>query len=252
MEPDLLPPQFIMLTPDGLARVAVKVDRVGDIDPFIRQLAADTPVVVPRAFVLGDKPVHMAVSQRNLTLFTRLDHFNITTTYATHSRGVVTPAFAAPTPGAVTLTCKWVAPANMALWFVALFDVNATPRCVYSRSSLAVACTEERHKGVFRLPLPNIYENGRLCLGRNEPATVQPDASDPMFTVFERAAGVFNRSSWNSDLLHTANAPARARTFQFSLANNESVNVDPAWPTFFDRISNTDFNNLPLTHPAFL
>lgn len=242
-----------MLSDDGVFhRAVVSIEALGSADTQLRALAADVQVFVPRCFATPDGPVHLASGPRTVTLFCRLPNFKIDTFYATASEGKVTPVFAR-NPGAIQMAPTFQPPDNMVIWFVSVFDIGSNGRCIYNRSNLAITSTDQNVKGAFKLPLPNVYGTGKLCLGSSTVvATIQPNSDQPVHQTFLNALEVFKRSRWNADLLHENRAEHTASMFTFDASTGVSVDVPRNWHTFLIKISNADFNGLPLQNPHYL
>ncbi len=249
-----LPNQFFTLTPSGFQRVSIHIDPCGDADAQLRTLANSTPTVTPRMFMGPSGPAHVAVTAAAVTIFTVVPKFNLTTTYASVTvagRQLLKPVFA-EVRGAVRMSPEWTPPSNMKVWFVSVLPITSgAPK--YARSNLIATCTNEGVNGAFWLPLPNIYNTGKLCLG-SEASTVvdiHPNTTTPLDRVFMNALNLFHSSSWNSDLLHTTDEGVRNRLFLFDPATNK-VAVSPTdWQTWLPRLSNEDYNNLPLNNPIY-
>lgn len=103
------------------------------------------------------------------------------------------------------MTLDYLPPQEMAL-FLAV-DAKLTGSAYKSQSHLLFACdwrtctpgagaVPQESSGFFKLPLPNTYSDGRICLGRGNESVQAPSAAE----LLARTHTILQNSVWNQDL----------------------------------------------------
>lgn len=253
-----LPSNSFLLTPTGFKKLQIVITDCGSAEEELRKLAADAPVTIPRAFVTtANGPVHMAATSTSVTLFGLVPSFRLSTHYSPHPTlpGKLTPVFrrAEGARDTLQLSCEFTPPPNMRVWFITHHITQpAVPgRSQYSRSFLVASCTDAGVPGLFKLPLPNIYEDCKLCLGNGTEGTIQPDHNAPLEKVFKNAFDIFYSSTWNGDLLQSISLDCTRAMFVMDGTTNKSVPGPTDWYRNNLQVSSAFYNSLPLANPHF-
>lgn len=249
-----LPQRFFIIGEQNgtFERVEVVRSPLADVDSQLRNLAQELAMFIPRLFILPESRLACSASltSKLLTLVCRLPSLRMSTYWRvvpasreTANKPTIVPHFV-PADGAIRLAPEWLPPADMALFFLSHFDAHPTG-WLYNRSSLAAIHTNKAVHGFFKLPLPNIYPNCKLCLG-NDGNHIQPDVRAPLSVVMEKSLNVFQNSGWNADLLASNPVDIIHQFFRFSAEDNKTpMPARTDWPAHFIKVSNSDFNNIP-------
>ena len=188
----------------------------GDVE-VAAHLATAAVTTVPNAFKLYGSPVHIAKQGKQSFISTRIPTLALATHFMVED-GVLVPSFKATTDS-VLLNLVWTPPANMTLHLgVALGTSGHEP--VFHEAFLVA--TLARESGTFRLPLPNLYKHGPICLGRSE------FSADTLSSMMEQVIMQMQTALWNTDLLDNADNGRRKNLFSYSLADNSQVNTAAA------------------------
>lgn len=246
-----LPPRFYQLSDAGtFERVEIHRYPLIDVDSQLRAMAQDIPNFLPRQYVLPDfnLPVHMLISGSNLTHLVRLPSFKLSTYYTirTGPRGgspAMVPVFKAD-GGAIRLTPDWTPPSDMALFFLSHFTFSSG-YWAYSQSSLVAISLTKNVNGIFKLPLPNVYANCKLCLGREANET-HNDAQMLTSVVFAKSLAIFQNSNWNTDMISENNLEVTEAMFRFSAEDNKTqLPVMKEWAQSCIKANNNLFTGIP-------
>jgi hypothetical protein len=138
------------------------------------------------------------------------------------------------------LRMEWTPPPGLTVFFVMLMVAN-------SDSSWSI--TRDRHyllgvdntktvPGWFRLPLPNIYADGQVCMGNytSQHPTIHACATAAIDQLLN--------SPWNSDLLGDI-TPIKA-LFSFDSTTNKPLPPVTPWHTHMVRVNNVLFERIVL------
>lgn len=249
-----------MLSEDGSAfeRVEIVRTKKAPVDKMLRDLATDAPVTIPgwMPAAAGVPAAHITVGKRVTVLTARVTALSLSTVYtisgsATPRRGVVTPPVAIPSfitgQSAVRMKPRWTPPDDMHLWFnvhTRAERPNQTPVLVYC--SLCATCNSGNSgtKGLYLLPLPNTYGDGRVCMGGTTTAE-NPGTAVTVYDMFVRAWKQFDANMWNGDLLAEANLPKIEGMFRFD--PNDSKQLPPTidWTTVCTKFGNSELDAVP-------
>ena len=199
-----------------LAEAAARFDNVG-------YLATGDPYTL----VASGGLVYVGVRLRSLRFDT---HFQVS------EAGVAVPVFT-PSRGTIRLNLTWDCPedADILLGVCAVPPTPAEDRWKFSKAYFAM--TKPGVGGFFNPPLPNIYDDGSVCLGVSES---QPVFSSTLAGLVEQIDTRFRNAPWNTDLLQ---GRAAGSVFAFRLGEGGSAEAihHPAWEQSCRRVS----------HPAF-
>ena len=203
--------------------------RVAGFDAIATQYVNNKPIAVPMAFQVDDLWIKASVLRNRIILSAQLPGLTLNTKFILQG-GKLLPKFDGA-PNAIQATPFWKAPANMKLYFAVHVMLDEGYYRAVNPYLWALHGTVAGH---WRLPLPNVYDEMRVCLG------------DPFFEIrhkdlpsmWKACYGRFVNSSWNADLLANKMALAQAM-FQFSPLDNSSIDTGPGWNAWCARASNT-------------
>lgn len=229
----------------AFVRYTIMRQQIADVDQQIKALAQETSILFPK-FSKLETDVHLCCSPKLLTLTCQLPKLRIATWFRVDpparrgEHGVATPCFGQQT----SFTCVqmdpwWTPPSNMRLFFATHFTPHQS-EWLYSQSTLIVICTEKGQTAMFKFPFPNIYENGKLCLGNDATALTDRAVPMPLMEKFSKALTVFQRAPWNGDLLNGRDFAIAVQLVRFD-ADDPTKQLDPTIPQWWAQL--TRINN---------
>lgn len=181
----------------------------------------------PYSIVTSGGLVYVGVRLRSLRFDT---HFQVNTA------GVAIPVFS-PGRGTIRLNLTWDVPddADILLGVCVVPPTPTEHRWKFSKAYFAM--TKPDVGGFFNPPLPNIYDDGSVCLGVNDH---EPVFHENLAGLVDVITARFNNAPWNTDLLQGRSAGS---VFSFRLAEGGVAAAihHPAWEQSCRRVS----------HPAF-
>lgn len=248
-----LPPTFYAFSENGSSFERVEVRRMplADVDAQIRALAQDIPSFITSMFSIPAGIVHACLSNRLLTLVTILPSFPILTHWTVvkptdrRSKAYIVPTFT-DNQDSFQASPVWSPPKDMRLFIMSHYDlVDAHPK--WARSSLVAVQTNPENKRHYKLPLPNIFGNCKLCLGRDNTQLTNEDIRKlPLADQMQKSVDVFTSGQWNIDLLHENNPDVINSMFRFSADDNKTqLDVPENWSAMLVAVSNQDFASIP-------
>jgi hypothetical protein len=205
-----------LVSPEGVHKLNATF--LGQLPDLGRIVAADARVTVKNIvdLAIGGASYVVSVTTRHGKQFTatRLPFLNLRTQFKAQEDTLV-PSFVSR-DGTLTMTRTWAVPECMTLIFG---TVSAPPEggTRHKVASTFLFATLADTPGFWRLPLPNVYNDARVCMGS---ITIEEPT---LLSAFTRALEHFHESPWNADLL-TDQAGAAERLFRFP--------IDPEAPAF--------------------
>lgn len=240
-----------------LDSVSITRHSIANADEALRALINEIPTFIPRWAKLGEQFVHMCLTGKLLTFVMRqptlklLTHWRVIPPDAPRQPARLSPAFRQSGTGDTIETAPvFTPPDNMRLFFMSHY-INHPAGWIYDRSSIVAVRinTSGDDKSFYKVPLPNIFGNGKLCLGAQTPTIQTEDqiTRGDLFSSFTRSVGVFNNAMWNGDLLSEQNLTTIDQSFRFSAEDNQTQlpMTQPEWWRTWPKISNADFNAVP-------
>ena len=243
-----LPPTAIMVAPDGFYRVTTSFEFIGRMEDTLRSAITAPSAIHPSVAVLYTQPVGVALTPattRSAAItrcWVRIPQLMLDTYWAVNTETNQWYPVFKPDPGTVAQVLPWVPPSGTNLYLV-----SAWPEP--TRHTYLVA-TRDVAPGFFRPPLPNIFEDGRVCMGNHE---VDPPERTPLLDQFKTMVDTFHRNPWNTDLVtRTPNNERVARAlFAYTLTDTPeqvraTYDVDTQHAGAWVKINNAYVEGLPL------
>lgn len=234
-------------------RLEIKRSPLTGVDSLLKQLAQEIPTFIPKMFMIPAGPVHFSFSSKMLTLAVLLPTIRLLTLWSVvrppdkRQKAYLIPVF----QGADTLRLApvWTPPSNMRVFFCNHMQANGSGVYLHTHAALVAIRTDDKDdRKCYKLPLPNMYENCKLCMGGTPTQELQsPEMlKRPIADQMQAAVDSFNRSTWNGDLLSHNRIETVEAMFQFSAEDNVTqVNPMKDWHLSLPAVSNTDFATIP-------
>lgn len=247
MAADVKFPNPCFLLEDGeFKRIDFQIMNLGPQDAMLKELSGSMPTTVPSAFTIGENVCGIQVKGASIVVWAELAKLTIDTVYApVASTGEFYPMFrSAPNKGTLEQNRQeaWLPNQfKLRLFFIVGFTKSGDS-FVASKESCFLVAKKEGQNQTMRPPLPNIYTDGRLCMG-------DFGVKEKILEVaFAKALTHLHNSRWNSDLLDDMSLEDIAKIFTFK----DGVNKPP--PARFDvskvpqciNVNNQIYSDLPL------
>lgn len=158
---------------------------------------------------------------------------------------VLNPVFAKPNPGLPLFNVKWDArlacSGKVKIWLLVQVG-HESGDGLHHIQDCYLAATSSSNR-VYRLPLGNIYDTGKVCMGQFE------RSHGTLVEALQAAFDQFTASPWNSDLVKSTEKINKF--FRFKAANDgfETLPVDGQWNNLCERISSPELDFLCLPPP---
>lgn len=190
---------------------------VGSQDDVLKKFYADIPVDIPFSFVLpGGLPAHLQVSGATISIWTELVKLSLATVWTLTEGGVRYPIFkdkaAATPPEHEASHILEPIKAQMRLFLISIAQYDKRTSSYVWANSYMVARAPGR-KECFRPPLPNVFDDGKMCMG-GDYKTAHPCLAD----LFVHNLQHIERSRWNSHL--TEGLDQKTVSALFSIKDN--------------------------------
>ncbi len=209
--------------------------KLGNAARFLQEFASKQPLRIANAFRIENHSVPFdlhAFGERDLWAASKLQFLPLKTTFTvleTDNDKPLVPVFT-PRAGS-SLEMAWSVPSSMTLWFAVQISKDERFRYI-SASAMIFAISnmqsegQPKYPGFFRLPLPNHFGDGRVCLGDRQSTFRSTDIPDIVAKTFR----LFTTTVWNNDQLNAQIQERAAKLFRFSPSDNSTLAVPTTWP----------------------
>lgn len=179
---------------------------------------------VKAAFTIMDNPCSLIITDAECYAVVDLVSLRILSHYQVGNDKVLRPVFLRASDGEEKgfpmFPADWLVPSNMRLRFAArIHEYNSDkPYTHYDHACYLLAYDNAGR--CFRLPLPNLFEDGAMCMGKFD------CRSDSIQSAMQSAVDQLARSDWNADLMSTYRQQCSDALFQFQ-PDNEAIKCIP-------------------------
>jgi hypothetical protein len=217
-----LPNRFYAIEFDGIHRITINDEYIGTQSELLRALSKSAPKMVKGVLPEG---IHLEVSAEGMAMATMVHELNFNTFFRpivdVNEKVNLVPVWRPP---GSEMKFKWIPPKGMLLYFVMYWGGDDDPtRCEPIPYLVAV---NPLNKRIYLLPIPNLYDDGRICLGRDIVFS-----GVPAMTQLEKGVKILMDSRWNGDLLRLDDEHKTHELFRWD-SNGKQVLTDRAkdWP----------------------
>ena len=196
-----------IITPQGVYRNRPP-EFMGELSDLGKLIADTAPVSCPYVFSGG---ACLQIYRNRYYVAQRLDQLRIATHYSVDYANPEEcfPVFI-PTTDSLLMSRVWTPPVNMRLFLGFVCEPPGGANAQWRLKDTYLFATSHTYSGNWRLPLPNVYEDARVCMG-----STAPTLNDTLQGLVEAARAHFDEASWNTDLLHNQAGNA-SRLFRFN------------------------------------
>ena len=220
MDTKALPNPLFFLHDGEIGRLDFSITSLGQQDQLLRDISQQVPTTIPNAFMLGESICHIQVKGEYIVVWTELAKLDLATVYAPTSTGEFYPVFKkAPTrdTAEVTRTETWLPGlVKLKVYFAVAFKINKSDGQFYAddQTCFLIGRKEETNKNI-RPPLPNLYPDGRICMGGLKVVEKVVEIG------FGKALTHLYNSRWNSDLSDGLDLDSIKKIFTFKDGKNQ-------------------------------
>lgn len=205
---------FIIHARDGA--YVCRPEKIDKFEDVMRSHFSRERRLAKGCFLVLGKPVDLAVGPQSVLCAVRLDGISLTTQFQ-QTGDKLYPVFGA---SGVMMSLEWKKPDDMEL----VFSSDCTKdRGRWRMGECFLFARKANKPGFLKLPLPNLYEDGRICMGNEVAGSIRGDTLEG---CFKAALESFADTRWNSDLL-----PAAERTralFRWTV-DRKQIQPEMAW-----------------------
>lgn len=246
----------IILTKDGAVRRQVTDTPITNINEIIAESAATVPMDLPSMFrspAPHNTRVHMRSTRTRITLFCMLQRLVMSSTWRPYGEGAkkVYPFGSKVNENDFGATYEWF-PYGYERYpkkagdkpttkegdmFVYLIITSNKTGLTWGIGDNYLIATRKGDKKLYKLPLHNIYGDGRICMGDGYQLV-----GGTLDERFNNALKYFESSPWNNHL-EVAHEHMQA-LFSFDLKGNQ-VPPPEDWHKHCEAVSNDVYSDLP-------
>jgi hypothetical protein len=208
---------YIRINPDGTCFSVQESQEPRELSSKIAESFASEMIhKIHNAFHFGDNAVNMSFKKSELFAFTKLKSIILTSHYNLNPDDkILRPVFIKTEDSSSKqypiMSPRWTCPDSMSLYFVSkIYGWNTRmtlPKTQPDQSNYLFAL--DANKVAWKLPLPNIFDDGAICMGRFD------GSSTSIQGAFAMALGQFYNSAWNSDLNSSQTSQKAGSMFMF-------------------------------------
>lgn len=196
-----------------------------NMDDHIRKIADKAEITTKI-----DKDLWLAIKGDRAKAAKRIYELPIKTDYiAKDGLTKITPSFR-PRTTSVFSECIIHVPESMILLFI-----SSNNRCYL------VAVSKEK-KQLYRLPLPNLYDTGQVCMGHSADGVNDKPLSH--LEKFDKMVEVMLNASWNTDLIGGSSQSSRDAMWNWDLESKEYLGMPENWEKHCNVVSDDSYNDL--------
>lgn len=208
-------------------RLIANIQSLGPRSDLLMSAASEEGTTIHNFARIGELPVHLYAA-RVPAYAVRLPFLRIRTQYRVIGAGAnvcLVPWF--ERGDTLDLTCEWTPPYNCDLFFV--YREN---KCYL----VAGYTNPTGARSIRRIPMPNVYGDGRICMGQ-----WRPNPEQTILDQLNSAITNFTTSEWNGDLLE-GNRPNLNEFLRFSIDGRRQLPANYPWHNFSPVISGASYN----------
>lgn len=193
---------------DGIYRRDQTVTYVGPQTDLVKNLSKFAPRIIPG--ILSANEI-LAVTSNGLSVARRLASLALHTYFRpmvdVSEKVCLVPVWKQGTPKATEMKLTWVPPDTMGLYIVLYWECKE--KSLNAVNPLPYLVSLAPNKRTYLLPIPNLYGDGRICLGRGGDAIPWMRLGG-LVPQLEKATELLQKTSWNTDLLRDTQRETQA------------------------------------------
>lgn len=204
---ETIPQEFIMLENDGFSRVILSKTPIGKASGILAGMAKKQKQLVKNIASFDGMPIHAEIDSATATFAVMLKHLTIDTHFALHEDGSVYPVYRKQ-ERCLDSKFNWIPPKDMELWFICVLGKTIDPSGSHSYCFLLA----RKNKATYKLPLPNLHEDGRICMGGSWSGVKERTMIDFFISSIQH----FQNGKFNADLLKSDGIRSSTDLFSFN------------------------------------
>ncbi len=234
----------VIIFPGGAYKLTATALEPAQVTAALRQAASQGYLRTSGAFEIDNKPVTLAMSQDNTLLGVPISGFKLRSHFlAVNEPGdtkVLIPQFRSVT-NSIDVSCTWEPPQGMHVLFAfkaKQVEMPApSPKAWTLIEAYLFVKPEGPPGGFFRLPLPNVFADGRLCMG-NGIVFREPTLEK----LAKKALAHINESPWGTDMM--PDQAKMKKLFRFDVSTLKNLPPVGNWVDACVRVSRVEMETL--------
>ncbi len=232
----------VLLFPDGAYRLTAEPLAQQSVDAALSRCMEGAYKQIGAAFGIDRQPVAIAVSSQDTLIGTQLTQLKLNSHFGLFDGNLV--PFWGGGGMSLPMTCTWVPPDDCQLYF----GVKAKASAI-AEGAVAVRKWKLHEAyffaksasvgGFFKLPLPNLFNDGRICMG-NSLGTAQHNAT--LEGLLKGLLAHLSESPWGTDML--PDAVNSRRLFRFHPSTLTNVAIEGEWHANCQRVNRIELETL--------
>lgn len=195
--------EYVLASDGSFSKRVIQEIELEITDAIMQAVAGDVTRTTLNVFALdGCGPIHLSMGTSVGFITINLPTIPIKAPYTTAGGGILVPNFAGGTP---ILSLVWKVPTGMRVRLMFQFERLAV------LDTWLFACDNENR--TFRLPLANLHEDCRVCMGHN------PVTAANVMQLAAKELETFASAQFNTDLW--GDVESTQRMFQFKPRNEK-------------------------------
>lgn len=205
----------IILTENGMMRRIIQELPIGNAEAILAEAASGVGIDMPSIFGTADKTIaHMRVTRNLVTVYAMQRGLNMNTVWRPYADSKLCyPHGFKDGPADFGATYYWTKPESMALFIIQQFKYIGG---AWAAGETYLIATRKGDGAYYRLPMTNIYEEARVCMGawKLEGKTFQQ--------WYDHAVKHLANSPWNCDLRDQSRTEDMQAIFSFKLDGTQA------------------------------
>jgi hypothetical protein len=199
--------------------ISITMRELNGTDALNQALARNVTFKLPSAFKSFDElPVNLMIKNDTVYMAAKLQKLVFNTTFQINAERDEYLIRFEQNREYVQNQLNWIPPTDMTLYFGVLASATAIPKTFMNAYLFAV---KTGVAGFLKLPLPNWFPDGRLCMGDNLRTENHPQLDGFFNNILQR----FYNSPWNTHLIDGQLANIQ-RLFKWKVTTNEQLPIE--------------------------
>lgn len=226
--------ELIICSPDGAFQARLTPLSSQQVAAALRETGQSGYKTLPPLAELHGQPVQLALAEKKALAAVEVKSLNIKCYSQSTAEGLIVPTFSPLNGGAVERTLTWRVPDDMQLK-LAVNGRFSEGIWQYVEGFFYAKHRSGTPGGYFKLPLPNLFPDGRICLGRSFAPTARS-----LLGLLQICFGQLQETIWGGDLMPLVSCSQQL--FRWQGTNQQPPTA--AWPSLCTRVNRTEMEVL--------
>lgn len=233
--------RYLALHPDGkIYDMRLTMRDMGDQSAVLEAIGGQLPVELGPSFRLPNgSVVGIQRKNRNVYMYAKMEALKLNTVWRPYGSSPVKLMLVGVSTGETDFQASylWHPPDDMKLWLVSVMTPTGPSGAYLPELTYIIAVGKKKF---YRLPLPNLYEDCRICMGSWASKNIET-WQDRFIEVYEQ----FWNAPWNTDLSDKHKPTESTAMFVFDSKGKQLPSPD-GWEKLCRAANNAHFSDLPI------